>query len=83
MVFLGGSRFQFLEAPLLRLAKKKTIVTPYGGDAYVYRNIRSLSLLHCLMIIILSRAARAQDSIEERVKYWTKNADAVVIKHGA
>lgn len=76
--FLGGSRFQFLEAPLLRFAKKKTIVTPYGGDAYVYRNIRSLSLLHCLMISY-PHASRVQESIEARVKYWTKNADAVVI----
>lgn len=75
---LGGTRFQFLESSIIRLAGKKTIVAPYGGDAYVYRNIRSLSLLHCLMISYPA-AARAQDAIEARVRHWTRMADAVVI----
>lgn len=75
---LGGTRFQFLESRILRLAGKKIIITPYGGDAYVYRNIRSLSLLHCLMISYPA-AAREQDVIEARVRHWTRMADAVVI----
>ena len=75
---LGGTRFQLFESALLKLARKKTIITPYGGDAYVYRNIRSLSLLHCLMISYPG-AARAQDAIENRVRHWTREADAVII----
>jgi glycosyltransferase involved in cell wall biosynthesis len=53
------------------------VVIPYGGDAFVYRNIRSTSVMHALMISY-PKAARAQDAIQRRVSYWCKQADCVI-----
>jgi len=75
---LGHTPYWRFESVLLKIAAKKTIVIPYGGDAYVYRNIRSLSLMHCLMISY-PLASKMQDKIESKVRYWCRNADALVI----
>jgi glycosyltransferase involved in cell wall biosynthesis len=74
---LGGTPYWRLEAPLLKLAGKRIVVIPYGGDAFVYRNIRSTSVMHALMISY-PKAARAQDAIQRRVSYWCKQADCVI-----
>ena len=75
--FLQNTIFRFLQADLLRLAKKKIIIIPYGSDAYVYRNIRSSSWAHALMISYPD-ASRKQRIIAKEIDYWNKNADAVI-----
>lgn len=75
--FLQNTIFRFLQADLLRLAKKKIIIIPYGSDAYVYRNIRSSSWTHALMISYPD-ASRKQRIIDKEIDYWNKNADAVI-----
>ena len=75
--FLQNTIFRFLQADLLRLAKKKIIIIPYGSDAYVYRNIRSSSWTHALMISYPD-ASRKQRIIAKEIDYWNKNADVVI-----
>jgi len=66
-----------LQGPLLHLAGKKVVFVPYGGDAYVYRRVRSPVLLHGLLASY-PMAARQQDQIQARVDYWCRHADVCV-----
>lgn len=66
-----------LQAPLLRLAGKRMIFLPYGGDAYVYRHIRSTSLMHGLLASY-PQAARCQEEIRMRLDYWCRRADVCI-----
>lgn len=66
-----------LQAPLLHFAKKKIIFIPYGSDAYVYRRIRSTSLLQGLLASY-PQAARQQGIIQARLDYWCRHADVCV-----
>ncbi len=66
-----------LEPFFLRLAGKKIVIIPYGSDGYVYRNIRSPSLLHGLLMSYPA-AAKIQDKIEAHVRLWTQQAHCVV-----
>lgn len=74
--FLGGTPIWFVEAPLFKIAKKKTLVIPYGADAFVYRNIASPLLAHGLMLSY-PQAAKRQDTIERSVKYWVRYANVI------
>ena len=74
---LGKTPLRFLEAFILRVAGKKTIILPYGGDSYVYRNLASAPLAHGLMLSYPA-AARTQDAIEKRVQYWARHGDAII-----
>tara|TARA_Y100000991_G_scaffold194637_1_gene163389 strand:+ start:10157 stop:11452 length:1296 start_codon:yes stop_codon:yes gene_type:complete len=75
--FLQETPINFLQAFYLKLARKKIVVIPYGGDAYVSRNIKSLSLAHAL-IYSYPLTSRSQASVLKKVNYWTKNADAII-----
>lgn len=75
--FLGGTPLWKFEASLLKIAKKKIIVIPYGSDAYVYRFIRSTSVLHGLMMSY-PQASKRQKKIENRVRYWCSEADFMI-----
>jgi hypothetical protein len=75
--FLGNSPLSRTQSLLFRIAKKKTVVIPYGADAYVYRRVRSTSLIQGLMLSYRS-ASRIQDNISRQVDYWCKYADVVV-----
>jgi hypothetical protein len=66
-----------LQAPLFRIAGKKVVFIPYGGDAYVYRRIHSTAALHGLQLSYPS-AATEQDQVEMRLNYWCCYADACV-----
>lgn len=66
-----------LQAPLLGLAGKKTVFIPYGGDTYVYRRIRSTSLMHGLLASYPQAAVR-QGDIEARLDYWCRHADVCI-----
>ena len=67
-------RFQF---PLFRLAGKKVVFLPYGGDSYVYRRIRSTPLLHGLLLSY-PKSSRRQLSVQARLDYWCKHSDACI-----
>ena len=75
--FIGNTPVRYLQAQLLKLARKKIIVIPYGSDAYVYRNVRSTSTLHALLLSYPS-ASRCQHRKAKDVEYWTKHSDAVL-----
>jgi glycosyltransferase involved in cell wall biosynthesis len=73
---LGSTPYWFIEAFVFKIARKKTIVIPYGGDAFVYRNIRASELAHGLMLSY-PESARNQEYIARQVRYWTTHADCV------
>lgn len=75
--FIGRTRFAHLQARLFRMAGKKTVVIPYGSDAYVYRRVRSLGNLHGLLMSYPG-AAREQERMGRAVEYWCANADVVL-----
>ena len=75
--FIGQTPLWWIQAYIYKIARKKVVVIPYGGDSYVYRNIRSTSLIHGL-IMSYPCAAREQNKISRRVKYWCKHADVVI-----
>jgi glycosyltransferase involved in cell wall biosynthesis len=63
-----------VEPFIFRLARLRTIIIPYGGDAYVYRRIRSLEWWHGLQISY-PQNARQQKAIANRVDFWVEKAD--------
>jgi len=76
--FIGRLPFVWrLQAPLLQLAKKKVVIQPYGSDAYVYRRIRSIPLVHGLLLSYPD-AARQQSEVQKRLDYWCRNADVCI-----
>ena len=66
---LGHTPYGFLEAPIFKFAGKKTIILPFGGDSYVYRNVKSVCLQHGLQLSYPAMA-RKQKAIERRFDYW-------------
>jgi glycosyltransferase involved in cell wall biosynthesis len=75
--FLGHTMIRKLQASILKLAHKKIVVLPYGGDSYSYQSIRSTSLLHGLMMSY-PLASKKQMEIKSNVDYWCEYADVVV-----
>jgi glycosyltransferase involved in cell wall biosynthesis len=66
-----------LEALLLKLAGIKTIVIPYGADAYIYSRVIDPSLRHGLLASY-PHLARDEKKITRRVDYWNRHADVVI-----
>ncbi len=75
--FIGNTPLRSLQAHFLKLAGKKVIVIPYGSDSYVYRNIRSVGLIHGLLMSY-PQASVQQERIFRDVEYWVRYADAVL-----
>lgn len=75
--FLGNTIFRNFQAQIMKIAKKKVIIIPYGSDSYSYKMVRSTSLMHGLMMSY-PKASRRQKHISNSVDYWCKYADAVV-----
>lgn len=76
-VFIGATPIWRMQAWIFKLAKKKTVVLPYGSDAYIYRSVRSTSLLHGLLASY-PELARKQDRLSKHVDYWVAKADAFI-----
>ena len=74
---IGQTKLWRLQSVLLQLSGCKTIVFPYGGDSYVYSNVKSNLTLHGLMLSYPD-AARKQGKISKQVQYWVKNADVFI-----
>ena len=75
--FIGNTLFENFQAQIMKIAKKKVIILPYGSDSYSYKMIRSTSLIHGL-IMSYPEASRKQKYITNKVDYWCKYADAVI-----
>ena len=66
-----------IQAICFKICKIKTIVIPYGSDAYIYSRINSNTLLYGLLGDYPG-AAKNSKSIESRINYWNNYADAVI-----
>jgi hypothetical protein len=75
--FIGPTPLWRLQAYLFRLARKKTVLIPYGSDYFVYRRIRSVTLTHGLLMSY-PLAARQQERISAQVDYWVRHADVAI-----
>jgi hypothetical protein len=69
--------FWRLQALLFKLAGKKVIFVPYGGDSYVYRRVSSSTLQQGLLASY-PMAAKRQNEIANRLDYWCSHADACI-----
>jgi len=76
-LFLAGPISSRIQAGLLRLAGKKIVMIPFGSDAFVYRRVRSTSLLQGLLLSY-PQMARQQRRIERNLDYWCERADVVI-----
>lgn len=65
------------EAWLLRWSGVKTVVIPYGWDAYISHQIMDTSLRHALLLSY-PRTALRESAVSKLVRYWTVHADCVV-----
>ncbi|MFN8490938.1 MAG: glycosyltransferase [Caldilineaceae bacterium] len=66
-----------LEAYLFRYAKIKTVVTPFGGDAWMYSRVIDISVRHGLLQSF-PWGVKEESSHVKRVDYWNKHADVVI-----
>ncbi len=73
--FLHRTRLQRLEGPLLRLAGKKLVVSPYGSDVTVPGH---LGALEEQMLAEYPVFLEIGDQIRERVDYYCRWADLVI-----
>lgn len=64
-------RFEYI---LFKLNGIKTILLPYGADAYMYSRIRDKSLQNVLLINYPD-AAKNEKNIEKKVFFWSKHCD--------
>tara|TARA_B100001564_G_scaffold359715_1_gene382566 strand:- start:2078 stop:3298 length:1221 start_codon:yes stop_codon:yes gene_type:complete len=76
--FLAGTKYQDKEAEILKRTGCKTIVTPYGADYFQYSLINDPVLQHGLLMSYPMNSTK-ESEINDRVKYWTKNADCLPI----
>lgn len=75
--FLGETALRGWQHVFFRIALKKVVVIPYGADAYVYRRVRSMAILHALLESY-PRASREQSRIARDVDYWVRWGDCVI-----
>jgi glycosyltransferase involved in cell wall biosynthesis len=67
-----------LEAWLYRLAGVRTVVIPFGGDMYMYSRIPNPVIRNALLTSY-PELARREPEITERVDYWSRHADVIVV----
>ena len=75
---LGRTRLWRCEAWLYRLAGVRTVVLPYGSDIYIYSKVVDPTVRNALLLSYPDAAKREVD-VERRVRYWTRNADVIVM----
>lgn len=63
---------------LFKFNNIKTVVIPYGADAYMYSRIKDPSLQHAVLISYPDAATKEKE-IEQRVFFWSKHADIVLV----
>ncbi|MZP29505.1 hypothetical protein GTO91_07270 [Heliobacterium undosum] len=75
--FLTRTPYRCLELQFLRIARKKSIVMPYGSDSFVYSRIRNLELRHALLRCY-PNLAKMEHKISRQIDYFCRNADFVM-----
>lgn len=75
--FIGATPIRKLQALAFRIARKKTVLIPYGADYFVYRRIKGTTLTHALLLSYPDHARR-QRQIADQLDYWTRYADVVI-----
>lgn len=70
--------FWRIEAHLFKWAGIKTVLTPYGADAYLYSQILDPSTRNALLLIKTYRQAQKEPQIQKRVDYWVQHADVLL-----
>jgi glycosyltransferase involved in cell wall biosynthesis len=82
MSFLGGmlwnTPFWRLEARLYKRAGIRTVVLPFGGDVYVYSRIVDPVIRNALMTSYPD-LGRFERKNAERVEFWSREADVIVM----
>jgi len=73
--FLHNTAMQWLEAPLLKLARKRIVVSPYGSDVAVPGY---LGIWEEAMLVDYPDTARRAPLVRRRVDHWSRYADKVV-----
>ncbi|MFQ5450100.1 MAG: glycosyltransferase [Nitrospinaceae bacterium] len=76
--FLGSTRLWRLEAPLMKLAGCKSVVIAHGGDSYQYSTVIDPSLRHGLLLSY-PESAKMEETIEKKVRYWTRSGDVLIV----
>lgn len=83
--FLGGYLLYTALAPFeaffLKLAGKKVVTLPFGGDSQQYSTYTDNIFKHTLLADY-PLLARQETTIRKRVEYWTREADAMVVGFG-
>lgn len=74
---IGHSPIWQFQTLLFRIAGIKTVILPYGSDAYVYRSIRA-NLLATALMESYPEKARLQDFLAKRVSHFVKHADVMI-----
>jgi glycosyltransferase involved in cell wall biosynthesis len=75
---LSGSALWRREAFLLRLAGVRTIVIPYGADAYLYSRISDATMRHAILNAYPT-PGRTETRLRRRIEYWCENADIIIM----
>jgi glycosyltransferase involved in cell wall biosynthesis len=75
---LGSTPLWRLEAHLYRLSGVKTVVVPYGADIFRYSQIPDPTVRQALMLSY-PEASRNERSVINRVHYWVRHADVIVV----
>jgi glycosyltransferase involved in cell wall biosynthesis len=82
MPFTGGplaeTVLRKLEAHLLRLGGVRTVIIPYGSDAYLYSRVPDAAIRNALLSSY-PRMGRDEAPLRRRIDYWCKHADAIVM----
>ena len=74
---LSGSTLSRLEPDLLHAAGVKSVMIPYGSDAYMYSRLASPTLTHVLNVSYPSYA-RDEETVRHNVFRWSARADFVL-----
>ncbi len=74
---LFDSFFEPFEILLLKFARVKVVILPYGSDAYTYSTIKDLSLQHALLLSY-PKLALKEEKILKNIRIRNKYANVVV-----
>ena len=75
--FLNAKKYWKIQATIFRLSGIKTIIIPYGSDAYDYSTVSSPLLLTGLMASYGENAKKRRE-IRARIDYWNRYGDVVI-----
>lgn len=76
--FLLGNRLIWrIEAYLYKIFNIKTVVAPYGADAYPYSQIHDASI-RIGLLAAYPHLAKQEQSIIKKINYWSYHADLII-----